>query len=161
MPDNTQLNTGTGGDLIATDELLTLNGVAAAAGLKAQRVKVGFGPDGAMSDVQESAPLPVAVYGEMLEAIEALRMAVHSLSRNVGMAYPDTSGRLRVNVETGALVVSQATAASLQATVSLAASQTLATLTNQAQLGGFAANDQVPALMHLQADSLRRNITVT
>jgi hypothetical protein len=38
---------------------------------------------------------------------------------------------------------------------------TLATLTNQTQIGGFAANDQIPALMHMQADNLRRNILVT
>lgn len=149
MSDNTQLNTGTGGDLIATDELDFINGSQAPVGLKVQRTKVGFGPDGSLRDVSEQDPMPMVVYGEMLDAIEALRMAVHSLSRNVGMAYPDTSGRLRVNVETGAI------------TASLAASQTLAALTNQAQLGGFAANDQVPALMHLQADSLRRNIMVT
>ena len=55
----------------------------------------------------------------------------------------------------------QATAGNLQVTTTLAGGQTLATLTNQAQVGGFAANDQIPALMHLQADNLRRNITVT
>jgi hypothetical protein len=37
----------------------------------------------------------------------------------------------------------------------------LTTLTNQTQIGGFNANDQIPALMHMQADNLRRNITVT
>ena len=60
MSDNTQLNTGTGGDLIATDELTQLNGAAAPAGLKVQRVKVGFGPDGNLQDVTDAAPLPVA-----------------------------------------------------------------------------------------------------
>lgn len=99
MADNTQLNTGTGGDLIATDELLTLNGVAAAAGLKAQRVKVGFGADGAMSDVQESAPLPVALYGEAIEALEAMRMAVQALTRTVGLMQPDTAARMRVALD--------------------------------------------------------------
>jgi hypothetical protein len=76
---------------------------------------------------------------------------------------PDTSGRLRVLAE-------NPTAANLTATVSIAATQTLATvttvgtvttLTNQSQLGGFAAQDQIPALMHSAADSLRRNIAVT
>lgn len=114
-----------------------------------QKAVVEYLQAGVPTPAARETPMPVAVYGEMLEAIEALRMAVHSLSRNVGMAYPDSGGRLRVNVETGAL------------TASLAASQTLATLTNQTQIGGNAANDQVPSLMHLQADSLRRNITVT
>jgi len=37
----------------------------------------------------------------------------------------------------------------------------ITTLTNQSQIGGFAANDEIPALMHLQVDGLRRNISVT
>ena len=39
--------------------------------------------------------------------------------------------------------------------------QTLATLTNQSQMGGLATNDYMVALMHLQADGLRANISVT
>lgn len=150
MADNTQLNSGTGGDLIATDELATLNGEAAPAGLKAQRVKVGFGADGQLQDVQEGAPLPVAAYGELLEAIEALRMAVHSLTRSIGMSMPDQAGRLRVNVETG----------NVTATASLAANQVLGTLNNQVSIGAISATEQVPSLMRVAADSLRRNITV-
>lgn len=98
--------------------------------------------------------------GELREAIQALRMAVQALSRSIGLGTVDTSGRLRV-------VAENPTAANLNATVSLAGGQTLATLTtlstltNQTQTGGFAANDQIPALMHLSADNLRRNITVS
>lgn len=160
MADNTQLNSGTGGDLIATDELATLNGEAAPAGLKAQRVKVGFGADGQLQDVHEGAPLPVAAYGELLEAIEALRMAVHSLTRSIGMSMPDQAGRLRVNAEAGTLVATQATAANLQMTASLAANQVLGTLNNQVSIGAISATEQVPSLMRVAADSLRRNITV-
>lgn len=59
MPDNTRLNTGAGGDLVATDELLTVNGAPAEAGLKVQRVKVGWGADGSLQDVTDAAPMPV------------------------------------------------------------------------------------------------------
>jgi hypothetical protein len=59
MSDDTRLNPGTGGDLIATDELATLNGGAAPSGLKVQRVKLGFGVDGALQDVSATDPLPV------------------------------------------------------------------------------------------------------
>jgi len=38
---------------------------------------------------------------------------------------------------------------------------TVSTLTNQSQLGGFAANDQIPALMAMRANDLRSNISVT
>lgn len=84
--------------------------------------------------------------GELTQAIEAMRMAVQALTRSVGLAYPDTSGRLRVAIDT------------FTAGIAL---PTLTTLTNQSQIGGYSANDQVPSLMHLQADNLRRNITVS
>jgi hypothetical protein len=38
---------------------------------------------------------------------------------------------------------------------------TVSTLTNQTQIGGLAATEQIPSLMRLGADSLRRNISVT
>lgn len=59
MADNTEMNPGTGGDLIASDELSTINGGAAAGGLKVQRVKIGQGVDGSFTDVSTSNPLPV------------------------------------------------------------------------------------------------------
>lgn len=51
MPDNTQLDLGSGGDLISTDEL--------GGGVKVQRVKIQYGVDGAATDVSDSNPLPV------------------------------------------------------------------------------------------------------
>ena len=51
MADNTLLNVGTGGDTIATDDI---------AGVKYQRVKLVYGPDGTNSgDVDVADPLPV------------------------------------------------------------------------------------------------------
>jgi hypothetical protein len=118
-------------------------------GLLHQRVKIGIGDDGVAVDVSESNPMPINAVGELIEAVEAMRLAIQSLTRSMGQAMPDTAGRLRVNVETGAL------------TASLAAAQTLATLTNQTQVGGNPAFEQIPALMRLGADSLRRNVSVT
>ena len=59
MADNTVLPAGTGGDTIATDDLTTLNG-GAVSGFKVQRIKVGFGSDSVLRDVDASNPLPVA-----------------------------------------------------------------------------------------------------
>lgn len=56
MPDNSQITNGTG-DLIASD-LITDGGVAN--GVKAQRVKAGFGADGNYSDVAPDSGLPTA-----------------------------------------------------------------------------------------------------
>lgn len=50
MADNTTLNAGSGGDVIASDDI---------GGVKWQRVKVAFGADGSASDVSSAAPLPV------------------------------------------------------------------------------------------------------
>ena len=123
-----------------------------------QRVKISVGADGVAADASETTPLPVAAYGELIEAIEAMRIAIAALTKTIGFALPNALGQPIFEAR-------QATAANLQVTVgSIAGGQTLATvstLTNQTQIGGFAANDQIPALTHLQADNLRRNITVT
>jgi hypothetical protein len=58
VSDDTELNPGTGGDLISTDEVSTLNG-AASSGVKVQRVKQGFGEDGTYRDVSDTYPMPV------------------------------------------------------------------------------------------------------
>ena len=52
MPDNFVANPGSGGDTFAADEI---------AGIKYPRSKVGFGADGAYSDVSTSNRLPVDV----------------------------------------------------------------------------------------------------
>lgn len=52
MADNTQLNAGTGGDVVATDDI---------AGVKYQRVKVNYGVDGVAVDVSAANPLPVGL----------------------------------------------------------------------------------------------------
>jgi uncharacterized protein YcbX len=113
------------------------------------------------ADVSEAAPLPVAVYGEMIEAIEAMRFAVAALTKSIGFLLPNAQGFPMMEAR-------QATAANLNATVTGSVSitgtpniATVTTVANQASVGGLFANDQIPALMHLQADNLRRNITVS
>ena len=49
MADNTILNTGTGGDVIATDDI---------GGIKHQRVKMQHGTDGSATDVSSASPMP-------------------------------------------------------------------------------------------------------
>jgi hypothetical protein len=145
MADNTTLNPGTGGDVIASDDI---------GGIKFQRVKPAWGVDGSAVDTSEANPLPVAAYGELIEAIEAMRFVVQSLTRSIGQMMPDTANRMRVNVEAGTLPT--VTTVGTVSTVT-----TMATLTNQTQIGGLAATEQIPSLMRLGADSLRRNISVT
>ncbi len=153
MADNVGYTPGSGATVAADD----------IGGVLYQRVKISAGADGSATDVSSASPMPIAAYGELVEAIEALRMSVQSLSKTIGFAMPDSVGRIRMLAE-------NPTAANLAATVSIAATQTLATVTtvstvstvtNQSQAGTFAMQDHIPALMHLQADSLRRNISVT
>jgi hypothetical protein len=145
MADNVGYTPGTGAT-VAADEI---------SGVLHQRVKIGVGTDGVAVDVSQENPMPVAAYGELIEAIEALRMAVQALTRSgLGQSMPDTAGRLRVLVE-------QPTAGNLLGTFSIAGGQTLATLTNQTQIGGLAATEQIPSLMRLGADASRNNIIVT
>lgn len=60
MADNVQLSAGAGGDLMAADELDTLNGVAQGAPKpKAQRFKLLHGGDAQGTDTSSANPLPV------------------------------------------------------------------------------------------------------
>jgi hypothetical protein len=148
MADNVGYTPGSGATVAADD----------IGGVLHQRVKVGVGADGTAVDVSDANPMPMAAYGELIEAIESMRFAIGALTKTIGFALPNASGQPVMEAR-------QATAANLVMTVgSIAGGQTIATvstLTNQTQIGGFAANDQIPALMHMQADSLRRNISVT
>ena len=139
------------GATVATDEI---------GGRHFQLVKMVHGADGVAHLTANGNPMPVDVTGgELLDAIEALRFAVAALTKSIGYALPNLQGFPIMEVRQG-------TAANLNVTASGTVTAnigtgTLAAMTNQAQMGGFAANDQIPALMHLQADNLRRNITVT
>lgn len=150
MADNIGYTPGAGATIAADD----------IGGVLHQRVKVGIGADGVATDISTSNPMPVTapnalnteVTGELVEAIQALRMAVQALAKNA-ITLPDISGRLRTVVESGSTAVTSLPTLSTVTTVT--------TVSNQTQIGGIAAVDQVPALMCMAAQGLRRNITVT
>jgi hypothetical protein len=99
--------------------------------------------------------MPVQVLGEAIEAIEAMRYALQALTRTVGQMQPDAASRMRVAIDAISASLTLATVTTV-GTVT-----TVSTLTNQTQIGGLAATEQIPSLMRLGADSLRRNISVT
>ena len=155
MADNVGYTPGTG-TKVATREV-TYSGEAANAQAVGLVTFAGADDAKTATDISEANPLPIGAYGELIEVLEAMRFGIAALNRSIGAALPGVAGFPIMEVR-------QATAANLQVTASIAATQTLTTLTtltNQAQVGGFAANDQIPAFMHLQADNLRRNIAVT
>jgi hypothetical protein len=149
MADNVGYTPGTGAT-IAADEI---------GGVLHQRVKLGVGADGQAVDVSESNPMPTVVYGELLEAIEALRMTVQSLTRSgLGLAMPDAAARMRVAIDSisASLSLSQVTTVTTVQTVS-----TVSNVANQTQIGGVSANDHIPSLMRMNANGLRDRIIVT
>jgi hypothetical protein len=137
MADNIGYTPGTGAT-VAADEI---------GGVLHQRVKIGVGADGTAVDVSEANPMPMAAYGELIEAIEALRFTLASLSRTLNASIPDASGRQRVNAETAVLASGTLT--------------TCSTVTSVSQIGAIDARTVVNDLNKFAADSLRRNIATS
>lgn len=144
MSDNVGYTPGSGAT-IAADNI---------GGVLHQRVKIGVGADGTAVDVSQANPLPTQAVGELIEAIEAMRMAINALKKTIGFALPNASGFPIMEAR-------QSSAAALQMSANQSGTWNIATLTNQTQVGAFAANDQIPSLMAMRAASFRRNITVT
>lgn len=144
MADNIGYTPGAGA-IIAADDV---------GGALLQRIKVVVGADGVNDgDVSLANPMPIQGVGELVEQLAAIRMLLQSLTRSVGQAMPDAAGRLIVNI--GAAPVS------VPVSIGNGTVTTVQTLQNQTQIGGLPATEQIPSLMRLGADSLRRNIVVT
>ena len=166
MADNIGYTPGSGAT-IAADEI---------GGVLYQRMKIGIGADGTATDISTANPMPITApnalgvsatgalttteTGELVEAIEALRMAVQSLNRTVGQVLPDSTGRMRTVVESGSNVAITSLP-TLSTVTTVGTVTTVATTSNQTSMGGIIAVDQIPALMCMAAQGLRRNITVT
>ncbi|MFO0157532.1 MAG: hypothetical protein ACK51V_00670, partial [bacterium] len=87
--------------------------------------------------------------------------SMQALTRTVGLSMPDASGRMRVALDSISAALTLATITTVGTVTTVTTVTTCSTLSNQTNMGGIAANDQVPALMRLGADTLRRNIAVT
>lgn len=145
MADNVGYTPGSG-EIIATDDI---------GGVQFQRVKQVWGADGVANDVNATTPLPVQVIGELIEAVEAMRMAIVSLNKTIGLA--------QVNPLTGRMLVDgSGVTQPVSGTVSVGTPAVTQSGTwNQTQIGGQNANSVVTALERSAADNLRRNIIVT
>jgi hypothetical protein len=135
--------------------------------LRASAVPVSIGsialPTGASTLAEQqtqtaSLGLIQADADETVNALEALRMAIQSLTRTVGQVQPDTAARMRVAIDA---ISASLTLATVTTVTTVSTVTTCSTLTNQTQIGGLAATEQIPSLMRLGADSARRNISVT
>lgn len=93
MADNVGYTPGSGATVAADD----------IGGVLYQRIKPVTGDDGTATDVSATNPMPVAAYGELIEAIESLRMAVGVLARNMSSLAPDHVGAIKARVISGDL----------------------------------------------------------
>jgi hypothetical protein len=88
-----------------------------------------------------------------MEAREAMRMAIHTLTRTIGLAQVNPlTGRMLVDPSGVTQPISGAVTANQGGTWNI---------TNLATIGGVAANSQVQSFERMTADNLRRNINVT
>lgn len=124
MADNTTLNIGTGGDVIASDDI---------SGVKHQRVKVEFGADGSASDVAAGNPLPTSTQDTRNLA---QNLALSSTANAVAVSALNGAASCAVQVTgtwTGTLVfegtVDGSTFATLSAVASGSANQNATTTT--------------------------------
>jgi hypothetical protein len=147
MADDIAITAGSGTP-VATDEI---------GGRHFQRIKPAWGTDGTAVDVSASSPLPVVAYGELVEAVQALRTIAHSLDMSIGRSYANAAGRLLVE----ASIAASQTLGTITTVSTVTTLTTCSTLTNQTQIGGINAAPQIPALMQLGAASLRSNITTS
>ena len=149
MADNVGYTPGVGA-IIAADDI---------GGILYQKVKMIHGADGIAHETADGNPLPVTAKQELMEAIEAMRMAIQALTRTIGLA--------QVNPLTGRMLVdgagvTQPVSGTVTATGTIAATQSGTwNITNLATIGGVAANSQVQSFERMTADNLRRNINVT
>lgn len=143
MADNVGYTPGVGATIAADD----------IGGILYQKVKMIHGADGIAHETADGNPLPVTATQELMQAIEAMRMAIQALTRTVGLA--------QVNPLTGSMFVDGSRVTQpVNGTVSANQSGTW-NITNLATIGGQAANSQVPSFERMTADNLRRNINVT
>jgi hypothetical protein len=100
-----------------------------------------------MSDQQPFAGL--AQNADVTGLLQELAVRLSDIADSLGILSPDVAGRLRVTAEVVANIATITTVT------------TVGTVTNQSQIGGLAANQQIVALTQMAEASLRRNIVIS
>lgn len=152
MADGTQLNAGTGGDLISTDDL--------GGGVKVQRIKVQFGVDGAASDVAPANPLPARVSSDGTNPVDATH-PLHVRNSADGTNPVDATHPLPTRGGDGttqaiyttageALATPKRSATGTTSRVSNSASSVTVLASNAARLGAVIVNDTTTVTLYLK-----------
>ena len=101
-----------------------------------------------MADIEPFAGM--AQEASVTGLLQELAIRLADIADSVGNLMPDTAGRLRVTAE---VVATHAVTLSTLATVT--------TLTNMAQVGGYAANQQIIAQTQMNEFCLRQNVVIS
>jgi hypothetical protein len=135
MADNVSYTPGSGVNIAADD----------VGGVLFQRVKIATGADGTAVDATESNPIPVAAYGELMETLQAMRLALELVAKNLSWLGFNTAMQARVVFDTNSSMNS------------------LSSCSQLLRAGGlnFDLGQAFKDFSVLTADNLRRNITVT
>ena len=150
MADNVGYTPGSGA-IVAADEI---NGVLY------QRIKPTFGGDGVAIDISSTNPLPV-VTDRTNQLLSILQRLTKILESNMIV---DSAQRQRITVDsitTGVALPTVSVVTTVTTVTAVTTVNAVTVVTGQTNIGGYAATDQVPSLMRISSDSLRRNITVT
>jgi hypothetical protein len=147
MADNVGYTPGSGA-IVAADDI---------SGVLYQRIKPTFGENGVAIDISSANPLPVVT-----DRNDSLTAMIQRLTKILeSNMVVDSSQRQRITIDSIAAGVALPTVTAVTTVTTVTTLTTLTTLTGQTNIGGYAATDQVPSLMRISTDSLRRNITVT
>ena len=117
MADNTTMNPGTGGDLISSDELTTINGGAAPGGLKVQR-KNRPRVDGDLNDATTATPVPVASF-TVLTPASPTSVSVGTSSASAIAANSARKGLVAINLSSSNIPFGLGSAATLNQGITL------------------------------------------
>ena len=97
-----------------------------------------------MPDLQPFAGL--AQNEDVTGLLREVAVRLSDIADSLGILSPDIAGRLRVTAEVVA---------------NIATITTVGTVTNQTNIGGIAANQQIVALTQMAESSLRQNIVIS
>lgn len=150
MADNTTLNTGSGGDVISTDDL---------GSVKVQRVKVQYGVDGSATDVSDSNPLPIDDAGGSITVDGTVELGATTLAALESVTVVDGGSSLTVD---GTVELGATSLAALESLTTISTVTAVTSITNAVTVAGPAAEDAAasgnPVLVGGRYDSSARTL---
>lgn len=106
----------------------------------------------------DQSDVNVIEQGELLEAIRQMQYDLEVLKNALSILRSDGSGRLRTSLDATSNLGTISTVTTVSSVTSVS---TVSTVTNQGQIGGYQASEQVPALRRIAADTLLSKITIS